>query len=210
MALKTGACFWLFVKGNDLMKRRAKDLKQGAEPSWRTPSHGVSNSLMLHESVCAWSTENWRWYFDFLEQELNDISRPTIQAEVKPLLRRPTSNSIAKSGSHVVVTTADNGSSWARRLQRLLLPIRFATDAYGRSETSSIDLDDLEACQEPNVDEQTPKPQFTFVDLQGTQQIEEKVHQRKSQDHRQTEDILPRFAQSLRIDEVFSLKPDAR
>ncbi|KAI9773493.1 MAG: hypothetical protein M1839_002075 [Geoglossum umbratile] len=93
--IETGAATWILTKGNELMKDRVQ-LATGPHrlhppelTSFETVAAAITASLATHLIFCSWSGENWRWYINFLEEELQDKTRrvllPTGDTPTSPI-----------------------------------------------------------------------------------------------------------------------------
>lgn len=81
----TGKMFWILVKGNELMKDRIQDATESAEPKrYQTRSTGsaFAATLETHLVVCDWALEKWRWYLNFLEKRLEDLTRHSLAISI--------------------------------------------------------------------------------------------------------------------------------
>ena len=168
--LRTGACTWLFVKGNDLMKQRVADSESGT--AWQTAAEGLSKSLNVHEMVSVWAAKNWRWYLDFLEDSLNEISRRTIEVEVKGKVGAcPSQESLEKQAPQSSTTLRFRTIGWT------LLFIRRVLRQQPQSTQNGVELtaEGLMAPPPPTEDAGSNGPGFLFSDLQKVLIIEEKV-----------------------------------
>jgi len=90
--ISTGYANWVLVKGNDLLRKRLEDLQvltpfakrvahelcgRPSEPRASTGkvSESFAASLRTHLLFCDWSAENWRWYLNFLDDQLQESTR---------------------------------------------------------------------------------------------------------------------------------------
>ena len=93
---------WITVKGSTLMKERfSRELdpeNTGSTYSLATDEGAFAYSLATHLLLCNWSGENWRWYINFMEAEVQKITRRTLILDVSS---KPSSSYTAnvKSGS---------------------------------------------------------------------------------------------------------------
>jgi hypothetical protein len=88
--IESGKSTWIVVKGDLLMKDRltsatkspdVKDLR-----NFGSLHDALSSALATHLLFCDWSAEDWRWYINFLEEQVQDITRKTVDVAVsKPL-----------------------------------------------------------------------------------------------------------------------------
>ncbi|ORX99550.1 hypothetical protein BCR34DRAFT_547476 [Clohesyomyces aquaticus] len=77
--LETGEALWIIIKGNKLLKKRLEETSVSTGiPQVGTNSEVFSASLVQHFMLCDWSAENWRWYINDLDAELQALSRDAI------------------------------------------------------------------------------------------------------------------------------------
>jgi hypothetical protein len=175
MDMETGSCNWVIVKGNELMKRRVKDMKSPV--AWRSVDQGLTYSLKVHSLVAAWSVENWRWYLDYLEGDLNETSRPVLEEGIK--------SRIGDDGSSEALATPDaeethgfwlRCSDWARGLinkARLRSVDGYQSDVEMQAD-GSLPLPPIPL---PPPAKHGSDGKFCFLDLQKVQGVEEKVNE---------------------------------
>jgi hypothetical protein len=70
--LESGQSFWVNVKGNKLIENRITEAIEGTVQ--HTRSEAFSASLTTHQLFCDWSAENWRWYINDLENQLQELA----------------------------------------------------------------------------------------------------------------------------------------
>lgn len=88
--LENGQSTWIVVKGDQLMRERLASATKSHQLAdlryFRTLQDSMSSALATHLMFCDWSTENWRWYVNFLEEQVQAITRTTVDVAVsKPL-----------------------------------------------------------------------------------------------------------------------------
>lgn len=88
--LESGQSTWIVVKGDQLMRDRltlaTKSSHLADLRSFRMRQDSMSSVFATHLIFCDWSAENWRWYINFLEEEVQAITRTTFDVTVsKPL-----------------------------------------------------------------------------------------------------------------------------
>lgn len=88
--LESGQSTWIVIKGDQQMKERLTSATKSANlaelRSFRTVQDSMSSALATHLIFCEWSAENWRWYTNFLEEEVQLITRTTVDVAVsKPV-----------------------------------------------------------------------------------------------------------------------------
>ncbi|KAH7402799.1 hypothetical protein BKA66DRAFT_9674 [Pyrenochaeta sp. MPI-SDFR-AT-0127] len=81
--LETGDALWINVKGNQLLENRILE----AEASLSKPLadylfDSLSASLATHMVFVEWTAENWRWYINDLEVQVQKLTRRTIAAPI--------------------------------------------------------------------------------------------------------------------------------
>lgn len=84
--VETGRTTWVMVKGNKLMQQRlVQATSHRGLPElhkFGTVHEAFTASLSVHQMLCNWLAEDWRWYINFLEEKYQDISRRTIANEI--------------------------------------------------------------------------------------------------------------------------------
>ncbi|KAL8652195.1 MAG: hypothetical protein Q9210_002830 [Variospora velana] len=73
--IEKGTALWIVTKGNLEIKDRIKTLtgKDGRaeDRAFDTPEQCLKSSLAVHLLHCHWSTEDWRWYVQSLEDQID-------------------------------------------------------------------------------------------------------------------------------------------
>lgn len=84
--VETGRSTWIMIKGNKLMQQRMVQATNHcgllALREFQTLDRCFAASLVVHQILCDWLAENWRWYINFLEEKYLDVSRRAIAHEV--------------------------------------------------------------------------------------------------------------------------------
>ena len=84
---ETGKSVWMIVKANDLIRdriRRSCELRDLYQPcSDINVDDTFESTLHTHLVICAWAGENWRWYINFIEEKIQELTREVLveQAE---------------------------------------------------------------------------------------------------------------------------------
>ena len=77
---------WIIVKGDRLIEKRIHAATSDRGPpqfrNFSTIDRAFAASLGVHLLLCYWSAENWRWYINFLEERVEEISGRTISNEI--------------------------------------------------------------------------------------------------------------------------------
>jgi hypothetical protein len=84
--VETGRSFWILVKGNEVIKERVQSAtspdqlsRQGSlKEAWRS----FASTLETHLILSDWSAENWRWYINYLEGVLQDITSRSLAIRI--------------------------------------------------------------------------------------------------------------------------------
>ncbi|KAH7063886.1 hypothetical protein BKA63DRAFT_428591 [Paraphoma chrysanthemicola] len=80
---ETGRALWIFVKGNQLIKARLKEASSlSSSTNFGTRIEAFVASLAPHLLMCDWAGENWRWYINDLEDELQKLTRDVLSAQI--------------------------------------------------------------------------------------------------------------------------------
>ena len=181
--LKSGQASWFIVKANRLLQNRVKSAT-GARGlprvnSFQTLDRAFASTLSTHVLVCEWSSENWRWYADFLEEKFQQTTRRALS----PIIRSPTSptgdfdrsvsaieNQRQKGLGIAVKSTEKQSPSPPLAPPPPAEPIvpgfqPLATSIRAPPQVPVSALEELEKQQE-----------FSFTDLQRIQNIEEKAN----------------------------------
>lgn len=84
--LENGQCSWIVVKGDQLIKNRVMSATTSPHltdlRSFGSLQDSFSSALSTHLLLCDWSAENWRWYVNFLEEQVQRITRKTVDVAV--------------------------------------------------------------------------------------------------------------------------------
>ncbi|RDW74883.1 hypothetical protein BP6252_06025 [Coleophoma cylindrospora] len=86
----SGSALWISVKGNDLIKDRVMSATEHIKPNERpfaTKAGAFARSLDVHWMNCKWASEEWRWYLNCLEEDIQGNTRRTLSTQV--VRRRP-------------------------------------------------------------------------------------------------------------------------
>ena len=84
--VESGKANWIIIKSDQLMKSRIKSATTARSrrqaSSFQTVCHAFASSLATHLIMCDWAGENWRWYINYMEGELQNVSRRTLSLKV--------------------------------------------------------------------------------------------------------------------------------
>ncbi|KAL8998394.1 MAG: hypothetical protein Q9169_002522 [Polycauliona sp. 2 TL-2023] len=80
--VEEGKALWIITKGDLEIKDRVKALtgKDGRvkDRAFEDPESSFTSSLAVHLLNCHWSTEEWRWYIQYLEDAIEDETEVAI------------------------------------------------------------------------------------------------------------------------------------
>jgi len=163
-----GNALWISVKGNDLIQDRVMSTTEGITPGsmpYSTKERAFQQALSMHLINAKWSSEQWRWYLNALEEELHAITRPTLSAKV---VGRRTENPHIREFLKTRTMSGKLTSKNDPNRSNLFQPPYQGHNPH-RSRARSISRE-----SDVNVDAQD---QFSFADLQILQFLEEKANE---------------------------------
>ena len=77
----SGRVVWIIVKGNRLINKRIRNAigtsqktGQGYSYTFDSIGHSFHSSLKIQLIFCDWARENWRWYINFLDDEIRKLT----------------------------------------------------------------------------------------------------------------------------------------
>ena len=80
--MESAQATWIVVKANRLVEKLVRDSMASTDVCININERSVVNSLTaalhIHGLIAIWSTSNWQRYIKFLEDMLQDITRPTL------------------------------------------------------------------------------------------------------------------------------------
>ena len=86
--LETGRTSWLMVKGEGGTSMKERIITETSSQngnvlnSFGSLSQAFSSAMSTHLLLCSWSVENWRWYINYMEEEVQAITRKTLSVTV--------------------------------------------------------------------------------------------------------------------------------
>lgn len=93
---ETGRTSWVIVKGGGGGASMKERIMNETKPhSGQTPykfgsrDQAFSSSMSTHLLLCNWSAENWRWYINYMEEQVQAITRKTLSVTVAKPPREP-------------------------------------------------------------------------------------------------------------------------
>lgn len=115
--VETGASFWIFIKGNNVIEKRIMDATRSTRNTGMTArSHqtlfgSFSASLLSHTQILEWCSEQWRWYINDMEECLRDQAKDTVLADVDDLAGPASVPAITRPGTLLIPSRTITRSS---------------------------------------------------------------------------------------------------
>lgn len=85
--LEFGSSNWVVLKANRLIQRLVRDANEANSLQCRfagsAPAKGIAEALRIHGLVATWCGSSWSRYVGFLENALQDLTRPTLAATLE-------------------------------------------------------------------------------------------------------------------------------
>jgi hypothetical protein len=195
--VETGKMFWIIVKGNELMRERIKDATQPVgttKGGFENNGMAFVSTLETHLILCDWSGEEWRWYINFLETSLENLTRRSLAIRINK-------TSSILGGEDAIESEADGFKARRRKTTSWKVKMHLAPPTPPLEPSSQPDLE-LQSMQmlspspppppggppppqsmtingapsAPGRDPSDP-PEFSFHDLQNVQFLEDKVNE---------------------------------
>jgi hypothetical protein len=183
--VETGRTVWIFVKGNDLIRRR---IQSAVSNGVKTESNDIASfdsltaafgsSLNVHTILCEWARENWRWYINFLEEFFQGQTRRSLHATVDTPARHAPKTTTTLARSYTTPppavkrreTMASIGRSQLNKLRRAVSFKPPSPDAG--PDSNAVPLQTLLDTNKVDLSEEK---EFSFEKLQLVQKLEEKA-----------------------------------
>lgn len=175
--VETSRAIWIVVKADHLMKDRIMSATEAIGlsglASFETLGGAFASTLATHLMFCEWSGENWRWYINFLEEALQDVTRQPLSAPVD-LFLPPVINERPSASIRPSIIAERSGTTFNQLHEKGLLQADGAPPPLLNSSSPTYP-----ALQEPP---EAPhghnrEQESSFNDLQKIQYIEEKVNE---------------------------------
>ena len=97
--IENGRAGWAIVKGEGGASMKDRIITETSSQNgnmlnkFGNRSQVFTSTLLTHLLLCNWSTENWRWYINYMEKEVQAVTRKTLsmniakpQGDPKPIL----------------------------------------------------------------------------------------------------------------------------
>jgi hypothetical protein len=77
--IETGRSTWIVVKGDNLIKQRLQQATNSIENNKNVRCGSVerlfASTFVVHQALCDWAGQNWRWYLNDLEEQVQMETR---------------------------------------------------------------------------------------------------------------------------------------
>ncbi len=190
--VKTGQSAWVVLKADNLIKDRIMSATRSAGlpdmNSYQDVDESLASSLTSHLVFCEWAAEHWRWYVNFLEQEVQDITGTTTFSNITApsclgAAQRAMSMiaPVARLGTFPFFKTLSRISTWGS-IRRNSRPSKGSdSDMSGStvSPTGTLQSGAAEAITEKDAEEEEDGEEhsFSLKDIQRLQFIEDKINE---------------------------------
>lgn len=182
---ETGRTSWLIVKGEGgaSMKERIMTETRSQNGNmlnkFDSRDQAFSSTMSTHLLLCNWSVENWRWYINYMEQEVQAITRKTLSVTVSKSPTEPKPKLLfTRTATGVLVPPKKTSTS--KSLAEKRQPTAPLTKASSAPQTQGPPgpPPPLSTLPRPkNLDPFQPESEFSFEDLQRIEYIEEHANQ---------------------------------
>ena len=85
---ETGRASWVIVKGEGGASMKERIMTETSNHGGQMPykfgsrDQAFASSMSTHLLLCNWSAENWRWYINYMEEQVQAITRKTLSVKV--------------------------------------------------------------------------------------------------------------------------------
>ena len=172
-----GQAAWIIIKANKVLQDRIVSATgpQGLSKisSYQGPERAFASTLATHLILCQWSGENWRWYIDDLARNLQETTERTLS----PIIRAPTKPNADSTWSPTRQSTYADALEMSdlATIRQPLQPTRSSPPESHPLATFNNDAASL-SCHPSYLLASMGGSEFSFVDLQRTQNVEEKAN----------------------------------
>lgn len=188
---ETGRTSWLIVKGEGGASMKERIMTETSPHNGHTPhkfgsrDQAFSSSMSTHLLLCNWSAENWRWYINYMEEQVQAITRKTLSVTVAKPSREPKPQLLfTRTQTGVLVPPKKTPTSKSLTTQRQQQTAASAPTAAGPPTQGPPGPPGLPGKPGPpprlstlppatNHDPSKPDSEFSFDDLRRIEYIEE-------------------------------------
>ncbi|KAH7305646.1 hypothetical protein BKA65DRAFT_520672 [Rhexocercosporidium sp. MPI-PUGE-AT-0058] len=180
--IETGKAFWLIVKGDQLMKKRIEAATSsrysGKLQVLDAFATSFSSTLQNHLIIFDWCREHWRWYINFIEQELQKVTREALlvdlDRDVNYIERTPCQ--LRASEAISLPTCISPASVWEKAPWRFISQLSHHPTGFFHS-TQQASTPRPSSSSANSEDSLETSEDFSFSDLQEVQSLEEKANE---------------------------------
>lgn len=185
---ETGRSNWLIVKGEGGASMKDRIIAETSSKNgnmlnkFDSRDQRFSSTMSTHLLLCNWSVENWRWYINYMEQEVQTITRKTLSVRVAASQTGPKPKMLftrTATGILVPPKKSPTSKSFAAKKQPTTPPPKVApalpTQGPPGPPGPPPRLSTLP--RTTTIDPFQPDSEFSFKDLQRIEYIEEHANQ---------------------------------
>lgn len=185
---ETGRASWLIVKSERGASMKERIIAETSSQNgnmlnkFDSRDQAFSSTLSTHLLLCDWSVENWRWYINYMEQEVQAITRKTLSVTVaKPHTEPKPKVLFTRTNTGVLVppkkTSTSKSLTTKRQPTMPLAKVAPALSTHGPPGPPGPPPLLSKLPQPMNIDPFQPGSEFSFEDLQRIEYIEEHANE---------------------------------
>lgn len=185
--LETGLASWLMVKGEggasmkDRIITETSSRNANALNRFGDRCQAFSSALSTHLLLGDWSVENWRWYINYMEEEVQAITRKTLSVKVTRQQTEPKPQVMfTRAVTGVLVPPKKTSTSKsATAKQQPIIPLTTIQPQPGQGPPGppgpppSMSMIPKTASFDPSMHDE----EFSFEDLRRIERIEEHANE---------------------------------
>lgn len=177
-----GQSTWIILKGNEFMKKKLMSETTSREPNaparFETVGAAFASALSTHQILCNWAGENWRWYINDMESEVQKITQKTLSLQVLAPQPPPTLKSRFSRAETGELVLNELPSSVKKSASKKASTIKSNNAAPPGMPTKPVQMTNLPPANLPPDPMNDPLAgDFTFHDLQRIEEIEEEANE---------------------------------
>ena len=181
--LETGLTNWFIVKGEggasmkDRIITETSSTDANALNRFGDRCQAFSSALSTHLLLSSWSVENWRWYINYMEEEVQAITRKTLSVKVTRPQADPKPQVVfTRTITGVLVPPKKTSTSKSAKKQPVL-PLAEKTQSQPKQGPPGPPPSMLTIPKNANFDPSTHEKEFSFEDLRRIERIEEQANE---------------------------------
>lgn len=189
-----GLASWIVIKANNLIRERLKEVSNhrlGKDSAlYKSVSKMFDNTLASHMVVVEWAGENWRWYINYFEEQLDTLKRRAIVDKVTHSTAHTVVSGKASSGFPTTIMSPKKTWTWRGAFSRTsTVGSQVATTTLMQnlqplpmngSVIEPEDPPDLPPEYDPQFQDQGPEEdesEYKIDELQNAQHLESKANE---------------------------------